>query len=186
MNHLPPNHWKLKLILGHFKYCWKFVEILASQGVPPRINENGGIGGKFCLRYHWWRWYRWQICHQCQRYQLKVATGIYDTGGKFATIVIDRNNIRLLTSYSELEGKIFYLFVDSTAQRCPDKEIKALLIEDFVHLPPVLPTLVVHLELQISLQIFEIFETALMGNSGLRGNWFIKKPEVENLVALSL
>jgi hypothetical protein len=78
----------------------------------------------------------------------KFATGINDTGGKFATGVNDAggkllmvsmtplanlpllstppvanngSNIRLLTTYSELEGKN-YLYANSTTQRCP-KEI---------------------------------------------------------------
>ncbi len=45
--------------------------------------------------------------------------------------------------------------VKSTCQRCPTKIIKIFLIEDFFHLLPVSTTLVVHLELQISPQIFE-------------------------------
>ncbi len=49
-----------------------------------------------------------------------------------------------------------YLYVNSTTQRCPNKIIKTVLIEDCLHLTPVLltPVLVtpvVHLELQISL-----------------------------------
>jgi hypothetical protein len=48
-------------------------------------------------------------------------------------------------------------------------------------------TLVVHLELQIYLREFsKKFGTALMGYSGALGKLNHKKPEVENLVALSL
>jgi hypothetical protein len=39
---------------------------------------------------------------------LKIATGINDTGGKFATGV-NWNNIRLHTPESELEGKNLYI-----------------------------------------------------------------------------
>jgi hypothetical protein len=66
------------------------------------------------------------------------------------------------------------------------KLIRIFLIEDFFHLPPVSTTPVVHLELRLSPQIFEKIKTALMVYSGLRGNRFIKKHEVKNLVALSL
>ncbi len=48
-----------------------------------------------------------------------------------------------------------YIYVNSTTQRCPNKIIKIFLIEDFFHLPPVSTTPLVHLELQISPQIFE-------------------------------
>jgi hypothetical protein len=50
---------------------------------------------------------------------------------------------------------------------------------DFFLLPPVSTTPVVHPELRI-------FETALMVFSGAWGKLKMKKPEVENLVALSL
>ena len=48
-----------------------------------------------------------------------------------------------------------YLYVNSTTQRCPNKIFKTFLIEDFFHLPPVSTTLVDHLELRISSQIFQ-------------------------------
>jgi hypothetical protein len=51
-----------------------------------------------------------QICHWCQRYQLQiVATGINNTGSKFATnvkpVANNGNNIRLLTPESKVEEK---------------------------------------------------------------------------------
>jgi hypothetical protein len=50
------------------------------------------------------------------------------------------------------------MYVNSTAQRCPNKIIKTILIEDFFPLPSVSTTPVVHLELRISprMRIFEI------------------------------
>jgi hypothetical protein len=60
------------------------------------------------------------------------------------------------------------------------------MIEDFFHLPLVSMTPVVHLELRMSPRIFEKFETALRYTQELGGNWFMKKPEVENLVTLFL
>ncbi len=86
-----------------------------------------------------------------------------------------------------LKEKI-YLDVNTTSQLCPNKIIKTFVIEDFFHLPPVSMTPEVHLELQISLRIFEkIFN----GSNGILrglGEKLIheKKSEVENLVALSL
>jgi hypothetical protein len=56
------------------------------------------------------------------------------------------------------------------------------MIEDFLHLPPV-----ANLELRISPRIFEKFETTLRLYSGAWGKLIReKKPEVENLVTLSL
>ncbi len=65
--------------------------------------------------------------------------------------------------------------------------IKTFMIEDFLHLPPVSLTLVANLELRISPWIFEKIRND--PNGILRGlaetdPW--KKPEVENLVTLSL
>ncbi len=61
------------------------------------------------------------------------------------------------------------------------------MIEDFFYLPPVSMTPVVHLDLRISLRIFEKIRNG--PNSILRGlgetdTW--KNPEVKNLVTLSL
>jgi hypothetical protein len=50
------------------------------------------------------------------------------------------------------------------------KILNIFLIEDFFHLPLVSTTSVVHLDMRISAQMFEKFETALMGYSGLWGN----------------
>jgi hypothetical protein len=61
-----------------------------------------------------------------------------------------------------------------------------LLIEDFFDLPPVSTTPVVHPKLRISPRIFEKIRNGLMGYSGTGETYSWKKPEVENLVTLSL
>jgi hypothetical protein len=48
-----------------------------------------------------------------------------------------------------------YIYANSTTQRCPNKIIKILLLEDFFHLPSVSLTPVVHLEPRISQRIFK-------------------------------
>ncbi len=53
-----------------------------------------------------------------------------------------------------LKAKI-YIYVNSTTQRCPNKIITNFQLEDFLHLPPVSLTPVVHLEPRISPRIFE-------------------------------
>jgi hypothetical protein len=40
----------------------------------------------------------------------EFATGVQDTGGKFAMVANSGNIIRLLTTGSELEGKIFSIY----------------------------------------------------------------------------
>ncbi len=69
-----------------------------------------------------------------------------------------------------LKAKIYLhtVYVNSSTQRCPNKIIKTFLIEDFFQLPPVSLTLVVCLELRISLQIKKN-ERALMQYSGAWG-----------------
>ncbi len=46
------------------------------------VNSTRGTGGKICS---WCRWYCWQIYRRCRWYQRQFATGVIDTGGKFAT-----------------------------------------------------------------------------------------------------
>jgi hypothetical protein len=61
------------------------------------------------------------------------------------------------------------------------------MIEDFFHLPPMSTTPVVHLELRISPRIFEKIRNGPISIlRGLGETDFMKKPEVENLVTLSL
>ncbi len=61
------------------------------------------------------------------------------------------------------------------------------MIEDFFHLSPVSTTPVANLELRISLWIFEKNSkgpNGILSDLGETDSW--KKPELENLVALSL
>ncbi len=90
----------------------------------------------------------------------KFAISIKDTGSKFCH-VCQQYRWQTIGTISDcwplkvnLKEKI-YLYVNSTTQRCPSKISKTFLIEDFFHLPPVSMTPVVHLELGISLPIFE-------------------------------
>jgi hypothetical protein len=83
--------------------------------------------------------------------------------------------------------KKIYIYVHSRTQSCPNKIVKIFLIEDFFHLPPVSTTLVVHLELRISPRISERICYGPYGIlRGLGETDLRKKPEVENLVTLSL
>ncbi len=83
--------------------------------------------------------------------------------------------------------KKFFLYANSTAQMCPKEIMKFFLIKDFFHLPPVFKTPVVHLELQISPHILEKIWNGPYGIiRGLGETDPCRKPEVKNLVALSL
>jgi hypothetical protein len=69
----------------------------------------------------------------------------------------------------------------------PNQIIKIFQLEDFFHLPPVSLTPVVHLEPQISPQISEEIRNGRNGVLRCLGETDSrKKPEVENLVTLSL
>ncbi len=118
----------------------------------------------------------------------KLPPFINDTGGKFATGL---NNTRgrqweQLSNGWQLKmnlKKKVYLYANSTTQRCPKERRKIFLIEDFFHLPPVSTTPVVHL----SPRIFEKIRNSPNGIiRGLEETDPCRKPEVENLVALSL
>ncbi len=85
-----------------------------------------------------------------------------------------------------LKAKL-YIYFSSTTQRWPNKIIKILLIEDFIHLPPVSLTPVANLELRISPRIFEKVRNGLNGifwGWGETDSW--KEPGAKNLVTLSL
>jgi hypothetical protein len=83
--------------------------------------------------------------------------------------------------------KKIYLYAISTTQRYPKEIRQIFLLEDFFHLPPVSTTPVVNLELRISPRIFEKIQNGPYGIiSGLGETDPCRKPEVENLVVLSL
>jgi hypothetical protein len=80
-----------------------------------------------------------------------------------------------------------YLYANSTTQRCPKELMKIFLIEDYFHLLPVSATPVVHIELRISQRIVEKIRNGPNGIiRGLGETDPCRKPEVKNLVALSL
>ncbi len=142
--------------------------------------------------YRRYQWHRWQICRRCQLYRWQLATGNNDTGGKFChrcqwhrwQTMGTISGCRYLKV--NLKAKM-YIYVIFTIQRGPNKIIKFFLIEDFFHLPPVSTAPLVNLELRISPRIFETIRNGPYGilrGLGETDSW--KKPEVENLVALSL
>ncbi len=101
------------------------------------INDTGG---KFCHQFRLCCWHHWQICHRCQRFWHRWQIMGTISGCRHLKV--------------NLKAKI-YIYVNSTTKRCPKKIIKIFLLEDFLHLPLVLLTPVVHLEPRISPRIFE-------------------------------
>jgi hypothetical protein len=172
-----------KFATGVNDTCGKFATgVNDAGGKLPLVSTTPAAN---CHRYQ--RYMPVANCHWCQRRRWQIATGINDTGGKFATSINDTgsklppvstippanlppvsttpvanngNSIRLQIPESELEGKNVYIYANSATQRCPNKIIKIFLIEDFFHLPPVSLILVVHLEPRISPQIFEKIRNA--------------------------
>jgi hypothetical protein len=110
----------------------------------------------------------------------KFATGVNNTGGKQWEQLSNCRQLKM-----NLKKKI-YLYANYTTQRCSKEIMKKFLIEDFFHLPPVSTTLVVHLELRISSQIFDKILNGPIGIvRGFGETDPCRKPEVKNLVALS-
>jgi hypothetical protein len=116
--------------------------------------------------------HRRQICHRW-----KFATGVNKT-------------MRTISACWKLKVNLkekINLYANSATQRCQKVIMKTFLIEDFFHFPPVYTKLVEHLELRISLRIFEKIRNGPNGIiRGLGETDPCRKPEAENLVALSL
>ncbi len=160
-----------------------------------RWQITGGIndtGGKFCRQFPLCCWHRWQFCNRCQRYRRlicrrcqrrrwQLATGINDTGGCHWHRWQIMGTLSLCRQLKvNLKAKI-YIYVSSTTQRWPNKIIKIFLIEDFFHLPPVSLTPVANLELRISPEFSEKFETVLMEYSGAGGKLIHEKNQKQKI-----
>ncbi len=107
------------------------VSTIPAANLPP-VSTTPVVN---CHRY---QRHRRQICHRCQRHRWQIMRTI--SGCRHLKV--------------NLKAEI-YIYVNSTTQRCLNKIIKILLLEDFFHLPPVSLTPVVHLEPRISPRIFE-------------------------------
>ncbi len=148
----------------------KFTRIFASQILPPVSLVLLPVSTTPVAKCHRFQRHRRQICHRCQWHRWQTMGTI--SGWRYLKV--------------NMKAKI-YIYVNSTIQRCPNKIIKIFLIEDFFHLPPVSLTPVVNLELRISPRILEKIRkgpNGILRGWGETDSW--KKPEVENLVALSL
>ncbi len=152
------NHKSFNYLFGHlweveltWRYIFAFKFTLRSQqpDIVPFI----------CHRCHW---QRWQICRWCRWYRRQIATGLVDSGGKFATGI---NNT------SETGGKICRRCRWDQWQirhRCRWYRWSTLTCE-YLH------------------EFLKKFKAVLMGYSGAGGetdSW--KKPEAKNIVTLSL
>jgi hypothetical protein len=114
-----------------------------------------------------------------------VSTSLAANYPLVSTVANYGNNISLLRPSSELEGNILSLYLLYYPKMSKQK-IKIFLIDEYFHLPPVLMTSTVHLSCEYLHELLKKFEMALMYTRGIGGNRFMKKPKVENLMALSL
>ncbi len=145
--------------------------------------------------------FSWINFHPAPEYPIWTVSNFFKNSRKYSLIKVHHRYQRhrrkichrrkIWNNYQTADNvkwtwKKIYLYANSTTQRCPKETIKNFLIEDFFHLPPVSTTLVVHLELRISLWIFKKFITLKWYNRCLGETDPCRKREVENLVALSL
>ncbi len=148
-----------------------------------------------CQWHRWQNWCRYQRpvsttpvsttlvanCHQHQQYRRQICHCCCWHRWQIMGTISGCRELKV-----NLKAKI-YIHVNCTTRRCPNKIIKILLLEDFFHLTPVSMTPLVHLEPWISLRIFEKnwnSRNSILRCLGETDSW--KKPEVENLVTLSL
>ncbi len=139
----------------------KFATGVNDIGGKFATSVNGAMPVATCHRYQ--RHRRRQICHRCKWHW-------WQTREQLSNCWQLKMNLK----------KKSYLYAKSTTRMC-SKEII------FFHLPPVSTTPAVHLELRISPWIFEKIQNG--PNGIIKGLWEIdpcRKPEVKNLVALSL
>ncbi len=152
----------------HEIFCfWFFLWISFPPAPEYPISTVSNTPVANCHRY---QQRRLQICRRCRWHRWQIMRTV--SGCRHFKV--------------NLKAKI-YKYGNSNTQRCPNKMIKIFLLEDFFHLPPVLLTPVVHLEPRISPRIFEKIRkgrTGILICLGETDSW--KKPEVENLVTLSL
>ncbi len=139
------------------------VSTIPAVNLPPVSTTPGA-------NCHWYQRHRRQICHRCRWHRWQIMETI--SGCRHLKVNLKAKN---------------YIYVNSTTQRCPNNIIKIFLLEDFFLLPLVSLTPVVYIEPWISPRIFEKIWNGCIGI--LRCLWETdpwKKPEVENLVTLSL
>ncbi len=163
------DHLFLPVLKGqcHNIFCFRFFH--ESSSPKPIENSIRVISNFFknSLRYlqvkvhHWYQRHRRQIWPLLPLVPTTPAVNLPPVS---VTLVANNwDNVRLLKW--TWRQKFIYIYVNSSTQRCPNKIIKTFLIEDFFQLPPVSLTLVVCLELRISLQKKKN-ERALMQYSG--------------------
>ncbi len=141
----PGPEYSIKTVSNFFENSRRYLQVKGHH----RYQRD--TGGKFFHQFPLCCWYQWQIYHRsqwyrrqiCYRYQWRrwqIATGINDTGGKFATGV---NNTGV---ENELENFFFIYMLTLLPKGVQKKQEKNFWWKIFFHL---------HLELRISLRIFE-------------------------------
>ncbi len=146
----------------------------------------------FCF----WFFYE-SVSPPAPEYPIRTVSNFFETSRRYSQVKVHHRCrwhpwqiMRTISGCRHLKVNLkanIYIYVNSTTKRCPNKIIKIFLLEDFFHLPPVSLTQVVLLEPRISPRIFEKIwngRNGILICLGETDSW--KKPEVENLVTLSL
>ncbi len=150
-----------KITLGSFQI---FPEICGD--IHTGVNYTGGkfatgindTGGKFCHRYRWCCWYWWKMM------------------GTISDCWHHKVNLKEKT----------YLYVNSIARSCSKKIIKTLWLKIFFICHWCQRHQWCTLSCEYLREFSKKFETALMVYSGAWGKLIHKKPDIENLMTLSL
>ncbi len=133
----------------------------------PPVSTIPAANSANCHRY---QRHRQQICHRCKRHRWQTMGTV----------------IKQLTTWNEFEVKFIYIYANSTTQRCPKEIMQIFLIADFFHLHRCQR----RRWCTLSCEYLREFSNKLNGPNGiirgLRETDLCRKPEVENLVALSL
>ncbi len=148
-------------------FCFRFFH----ESFPPKLLEITLGSFRISRRYS-----KVKVHHWYERHQL-LATSVNYTCGKFFNYTCNKfatgfqrqrglicrrwqwHQWQIMGTISDclhlnMNLKKTFIYMLTGYQRCPNKLFKTFPIKDFFHLPPVSTTLVVHLELWISLRIF--------------------------------
>ncbi len=109
---------------------------------------------------------------QAPENNIRVISKIFENFQRYSKVQVQNRYQR--HPWSELEGKI-YLHLNSTTQRYPNRIMKTLLIEDFIHLPPLSQHRWRTLSCEYLSEFSKKFETAVKGYSGACGKLIQEK-----------
>jgi hypothetical protein len=159
------NH--LKITLGPFHFFQKFAEMFASEGAPPVSTH------------------RWKLCHWYQHHQRKILPPVLLV--LLIPVANNGNNIRLMTPSSEFEGKNLFTYMLTLLPKSVQKNNWNFSHwKYFPFATGVNNTGGAPWAANISCEFFKNFKHPKWHGQRLVETDSWKKPEVENLVVVSL